>query len=77
MLSSYKAKIKMQSSVTERVSIEGKVVEVLGGIPVEERWSVPMHSSHVRHKIQLQRSLHQKVDFIKSAAHQTNLSSPL
>lgn len=55
MLSSYKAKIKMQSSVTERVSIEGKVVEVLGGIPVEERWSVPMHSSHVRHKIQLQR----------------------
>lgn len=55
MLSSYKAKIKMQSSVPEPVSIEGKVVEVLGGVPVGEGWSVPMHSSHVRHKIQLQR----------------------
>lgn len=55
MLSSYKAKIKMQSSVMEPVSIEGKVVEVLWGITVEERWSVPIHSSHVRHKIQLQR----------------------
>lgn len=38
---------------------------------------VPMHSSPIRHKIELQETTSQKLDPIHSAAHKTNLYFPL